>query len=168
MKGNNRSNNWVFVRLSGYEKTIMTVIGIVIIGIIAFSAGVERGKRLSVAVRARETPPVPVSEVKKTVVTVPAPLVAAPREAVKQPQKSAPPLKFLEKQGYVIQLASFKNRSLADKEAKELKKLGFSPVILPKGNYSILCVGNIGDKQAATTLLSQLRKRYTDCYIRRL
>ena len=43
--------------------------------------------------------------------------------------------------GYTIQLASYKSKSFAQKEAELLKKKGFVPLVIPKGSYTILCVG---------------------------
>ncbi|MBC8436526.1 MAG: SPOR domain-containing protein, partial [Candidatus Omnitrophica bacterium] len=67
-----------------------------------------------------------------------------------------------------IQLASYKARKFADKEAEVLKKKGLTAFVLYKGDYVILCAGKFSDKEEARNSMSQLKTRYKDCYLRRL
>ncbi|MFH1127974.1 MAG: SPOR domain-containing protein, partial [Candidatus Omnitrophota bacterium] len=69
---------------------------------------------------------------------------------------------------YTIQVASYQTKKGAQKEAEIIKKKGLSVSVLSKGAYSILCVGNFKDKQKAKLVLVELKKRYRDCFIRRL
>lgn len=71
-------------------------------------------------------------------------------------------------QGYTIQIASYAGKTSAQREMDTLKKQGLLPVIKSSGNYTVLCVGNFPDKATAKSLLTQLKKKYRDCYIRRL
>jgi len=151
-----------------YEKTILAIIGIVTVGIISFSLGVERGKKISMTrfdsrfdVVSRQQKPSVTSSLEKSAISE-----NRTKEAIKTEQKIQP--KFLEKQGYIIQLASYKNKSFADKEAELLKKKGVSALVMPKGSFSVLYVGNLTNKEIALSLLPELKKRYRDCYIRRL
>jgi cell division septation protein DedD len=82
--------------------------------------------------------------------------------AIPQP----PAIKKLE--GYTIQLASYQNKGSAVKEAERLKKNGLTALVVAKGNYSILCVGSFNSKETAGPLLSQLKRKYQDSFIRRL
>lgn len=145
-----------------YEKTILLIISLIITGIVSFSLGVEKGKRLSLLKNSRldmalKTEPSDKSMPKKQdqVSTI------KKEEPVKEPEP-------LVKQGYIIQLASYKTKTYAQKEVELLKKRGLSPLVLSKGSYAVLCVGNFSNKETAQSLLSELRKRYKDCYIRRL
>lgn len=70
--------------------------------------------------------------------------------------------------GYTIQVAAFRSRQLAGREALLLAKKGFSPLAFAKGNYVILCVGRFPDQKSAQPLLNQLQKTYAGCRIRRL
>jgi hypothetical protein len=126
-----------------YEKTILIIIAVVITGIVSFSLGVEKGKRLAMLENS------------------PAGFVEQREEVIKQPVP-------IEKENYVIQLASYKIKTHAQKEVELLKKRGLSPLVLSKGSYIVLCVGNISNKETARSLLSELKKRYRDCYITRL
>ena len=148
--------------ISKYEKTILIIIGFVITGIASFSLGVEKGKsftmlktdsRLDIAVKPKPTLPVPV-----------------PKQINKnqqyQPVKKEELKEYI--QNYTIQVASFLNRLNARKEADILKRKGLSPLVLSKGKFSIVCVGNFSKREEAESLLSKLRKQYQDCRIRRL
>lgn len=128
--------------IRGYEKTILIVIAMLITGIVSFSLGVEKGK-------------------------------TAPKEkqgVVKNnpiPQDS-PVIQEEQQRGYTIQLASYKTKEHAEKEAETLQQKGHAPLILTKGSYIVLCVGSFSDKEKARILLSQFDKRYKGCYIRKL
>ena len=134
--------------------------GIAVTCIISFSLGIEKGKSISLS---------------KPVITAPAERnQVITREKIKDNKlireenvtiKDAAPS---QEQYFVIQLASFKNKSLAVKEAQQLKKQGFASILIPKGTYSVLCVGNFADRQKALSLQSELKKQYKDCYVRRL
>ncbi|MDD4953599.1 MAG: SPOR domain-containing protein [Candidatus Omnitrophica bacterium] len=146
-----------FTRIRNYEKIILIIISVATTGIIFYSFGVEKGKILA---GAKDT--LPISQT--TVIAVPAgPSRFTPeiKEGVKEPPPAA-------QEGYIIQLASYKNRSSAEKEAGLLKKKGFSPLVLNKGDYIVLYIGNLPTRKTAQDSLPELKKRYKDCYIRRL
>jgi len=77
-------------------------------------------------------------------------------------------VKNVKKGRFTVQLASYQNKTLAQKEAQNLKKNGYTPLIIPKGKYLILCVGNFTDESKAKSILSKLKKQYNDSRIRRL
>ncbi|MFH1457719.1 MAG: SPOR domain-containing protein [Candidatus Omnitrophota bacterium] len=168
-----RLDNLFFNFVRNYEKTILVIIGIVTASIISFGLGVEKGKKITIAkpglrldmatgVSSRAAPVVTATAEK----SAPSGSAAPGGESVKAEEQSAP--KLLKQQGYVIQLASYKQRNLADKEAEALKKKGFSALILKKGSFTVLYVGHFASKESASSMLSELRKRYGDCYVRRL
>jgi len=153
--------------IRGYEKTILIIIGMVISCIISFSLGVERGKNISMNkpnsyFDVAYTPQAPIVKAAEKQITV----EAKSKDNIKINQQEQTQL--LEKQGYVIQLASYKSKANAQKEIESLKKKGLSPVLVSKGNYAVVCVGNLFNRETAQSLLSELKKRYRDCYIRRL
>jgi len=148
--------------ISQYEKTILIIIGFVITGIVSFSLGVEKGKsfillktdsHLDIAVLPRSTLS-----------------VSAPKQMTKdqqyQPKEEDKLTEYI--QNYTIQVASFLNRVNARKEADILKRKGLLPLVLPKGKFSIVCVGNFSKREDAEILLPKLKKQYQDCRIRRL
>jgi hypothetical protein len=121
------SKNSFFLRIRGYEKVMLLIMGVVLISIISFSLGVENGKR--------------VGWVKNNTV---------------------------DRTGYTIQVATFKNRQLALLEAQALLKEGLAPMVFAKEGYIILCVGKFSNQESAQPLLIQLQRTYAGCRIRRL
>ena len=139
-----------FNYIRNYEKVILIIIGMVITGIFSFSLGVERGKYL--VQKYQNVPGVTQSE-----------SIVAPKTQA-QPVTSEESLRY----NYTIQLASYQNKISAEKEGEALKRKGLSPLVMPKGKYTVLCVGNFADKETARSTLSELKKRYQDCFLRRL
>ncbi len=69
---------------------------------------------------------------------------------------------------YTVQVASFLREEHAQKEAMDLRKLGLPSLIVPKGSYSIVCVGQFSRKEDASLHMNNLKKKYKDCLVRRL
>ena len=158
-----------FIRFRGYEKIIFIIFGLTAISIVSFSLGVEKGKHAMLKLAQPAPLPMvtqPAVSVETTKIEVPVQQVAQ-GPVIKEDAKQNS-LKPVETQGFTIQLASYKTMTFAQKEAQLLKQKGFSPLILSKGDYIVLCVGNFSDKAKAQTLLVELKKRYKGCYVRRL
>ncbi len=157
---NTSPRNPIMERIWNYEKTILIIIAILITGIVAFSLGVEKGKRAIL----NEQQPQPLALIKQQNTVPKTPMVVRKEEAV---VKQAPSV--IQQQGaYTIQVASFKTRANAQSEAEALKKKGFNPALFSRGGYVILCVGNFPNKETAQLLVKELNKRYGNCQIRRL
>ncbi|KPK42773.1 MAG: hypothetical protein AMJ78_01270 [Omnitrophica WOR_2 bacterium SM23_29] len=154
-----------------YEALIIVLIGLVLTISIIFSLGVERGRNLEFAkvsdkgeqtaaeTKAKESPAQPTER---------------PVEVQKQPEikpqegqvEKAIPAPS-EEEPFTIQVASFRTLALAEKELSRLENIGYSSDVLKKGNFFIVCVGNYSKKELAQQTLSDLRRVYVDCYIRR-
>jgi len=161
-----------------YEKVILTITGFVISGIIAFCLGVEKGKNISISApnarfdgagRRNENPPAIIFSKKE--------LPEADKISGKNQLKNIPvkqeiilkqPLPKENKNGYTIQIASYQAQDNAKKEMLKLRRKGFSPMIIIEKGYNVICVGAFNNKKTAKSLLSQLKSKYGDCYIRRL
>lgn len=150
-----------------YEKKILTVIAAVSISIISFSFGVERGKRVSLT---NGNQRFDVANVKSATpqerIAPAASLKTLP--LMKNEELKALPESPLDKQGYYIQLASYKTKASAQKEMDSLRKQGLSAIILTKGSYNVLCIGSFNNRENAQPTLVQMKKRFKDCYLRRL
>lgn len=153
----NRPHNFLYY-MRGYEKKIIIAIAFIITGIVSFSLGVEKGRtalvqrpdsRMDMAVRR------PAEE--------PAQIQASQYKPVPQPQIKEETLET-----YMIQVASYQTKVFADKEAQALKKKGLSTLVLSKGRFIVLYVGKFSDRKTANSVLTQLRKQYRDCILRRL
>ncbi len=84
---------------------------------------------------------------------------------------SGKPLRINDEQGdlFTIQVASFKLRKNAQREADRLKGNGHEDAfVLPKGSYTIVCVGKFSQKADAEKFSSKLPSRYNDSLVRRL
>jgi cell division protein FtsN len=171
--------------LWGYEKTILILIGIVAVGVLSFSLGVEKGKRMarreavvdnySGGAAIKPAPPQPTVQPVQRIETQPAQVAVntAPRPAavaanIAAPAQPAQPLKLSGQIGnFTIQVASYKSKKSADMQAQEFKKKGVTAMVLPKGEYLILCVGRFPSQDEARIALKELQKTYKGCYIRR-
>ena len=69
---------------------------------------------------------------------------------------------------YVIQLASFRESSPAKEEIATLKKLGYNADMKKSGDYYQVYIGFFDNEKGAQKLRNKLKKRYKDCYIKRL
>ena len=152
-KGHYRPKFFAFIR--AHEKAISIIIVFFIASLISFSLGVEKGKRFATSqIQPKEDQLQPIK--------------SEPR----RPPKQEPPAKRLEEKKdiseYTVQVATFKTKIYAQKEAERLEKKGIEALIVPSGNYVCVCVGRFTEKQAANTTLNRLKESYRDCFIRRL
>lgn len=168
--GKSRITPWQNLVHLNIEQAIMISVIVLMVIVLSFSLGVEKGKRIDNVLNNQNTL---ISEVQLPT----RPVVKEVKQEVETKheilQKIEPRDKVIRQQPretneYTIQVASFKKRSSVDEEAKSLQKKGYEVVILPKGNYIILCVGKFSKKEEATSFLGKLRKQYKDCLIREL
>ncbi|MDP2653885.1 MAG: SPOR domain-containing protein [Candidatus Omnitrophota bacterium] len=169
---------------------VLSIIGVMFL-LVAFSLGVERGKVVSrdrrpakAAGRSeRNVPAVQPAAQKKTaaedqqVVTKPMtqnPPAAAPASPVPAqrvpavvPQPVDIPAQMAVK-SYTIQVASYKFKSRAEKEAMSLQQKGYETLVMKKGSHVIVCVGKYSAKNDAKVMSEKLSKQYKDCLIRSL
>jgi septal ring-binding cell division protein DamX len=164
-------NNSFFSYIRAWEKTILIIIGIAVTSIISFSFGVEKGKRV---VTQKNSVNFDVALKQQSGLKAPAAVPSAAKPiapmapVIENKNSIAPPPLKSTIESYTIQVASYKTKAYAQKEADNLKKQGFVTLILTKGNYIVLCVGNFNSKKTAQSFVTQLKKRYQDCSIRRL
>lgn len=172
-----------FFQVNRFEKVIFFLIGFIVTGAGFFCLGVEHGKRLTAQ---RPTPDFNLALAQKRsavkiVVTPRAP--AAPQAIPPSSRRIEPPSPVAAppqmagnvRQGagipagsFTIQIGTYQMSDAAQREKDKLARKGFSPVVVKKGAYNIVCVGTFADKETARSLLSKLRQNYRDCYIRRL
>ncbi len=160
-----------------FEKAVFILMAAVIVAVISFSLGIQRGRR--VASRSTPLPEPPARQE----TPLPAAAVLPPQEAALQPTTQTPPQQpavparrapaTLEQKAtpsgaYTVQLASFDNHTHAQAETATLKKKGYAPLVMVKGKFVIVCVGSFPDKKAAEAFQTKLKKQYPDSIIRRL
>lgn len=143
------THNIFFEKLAVYEKNIILVICFMVIFIIAYALGIEKGKHVSLTENRNSLPQAPVSSVGIT----------------PQPAAKTTPAR---QDAYTVQVASFKNKLSAEKERNLLEKKGFKVYVIPKSNYLIVCIGSFEDKTKAELSQRQLKRLYEDCLVRKL
>ena len=174
------------------ENMIVWAIVLVMVFVLAFSSGVERGKKApSVALTEEKinfedkgqnaiivpsaTATDKVKAKDKSVVSKASSIVSEKnvKEEKASPKKDSKVLKVKESKelaqgSYTVQVASFKVKDRATQEAKQLEKIGHQIFVLSKGSYSIVCVGKFEQKEQADKLSKKLKGRYRDLVLRRL
>lgn len=150
--------------IRGYQKLILKVIAFIFISLLAYSRGVETGKRQAPAAEIVKEPAAP-SGVTPAAAGVPisasadVPLRPLQAEAVKlEPGKN----------NYTIQVASISRNKNVKSELASLRNKGYTAFSLVKGKYTVICVGKFEEKEDAKVKLQKLKTRYPDCQIRRL
>jgi len=157
-----------------YENLVLLAIAFILILIVAFSLGVERGKRLQVASG---------NFVKKVDKTSEQKVVAGVKIDVKEEdvvqkkieetpavvKKEKVPVanKSILNGSYLIQVVTYSNRKRAEREMDKLLKSGLSGFIVASGRYYQVKAGPFHNKYDALKHQKQLKKTYKDCYIRR-
>lgn len=142
------------------EHLIFITIGIIILALIAFSLGVERGKSVTLRDRRVEGAKAPGPSKEDTGLNS-----AAPEEERSGIEYEAAEKPVLD---YTVQVASYVSRGTAESRAGELKSKGYEAFVLHKGSYYVMCIGRFPDRQSANAERDSLRKEYSDCLVRKI
>ena len=143
---------------------------VVLLFVLSFSLGINRGKKLSQYNYPEKTPsirrPLQIEitrQVKSEVPQATGKFKVFTNEKVKKEI-------IAENDGtiYVIQVASYAKENFAKKEARELEQVGYPVIVTKKGNYLAIFVGEFKTKQEAKESLKPLKEKYKDCFVRRL
>lgn len=170
------------------DQALVGAIGLLVVYVLIFSFGVEKGKRLgmaelqaertkhervmrelggklfSAATIAEKTFPVKAEVKIETPVPLPA-SVAAESDVFESSAPSRPVGK------YTIQLITFKSQSAVDREIKKLSEKGYQGFVIPSGSFLQVCVNGFQTRQEANRILSELKSRQLaakDAYVRPL
>ncbi|MBP7088181.1 MAG: SPOR domain-containing protein [Candidatus Omnitrophica bacterium] len=161
------------------DKIILLGVITLILLMVSFSFGVEKGKRITLVSlqqkteenKLNTTSKINISEQQEPVEQQ----LAAPQE-LPQPSVMDNTEKTIKTDidenkniaKYYIQVASFQKENSAKEEANILKTKGYPVIIAKKGNYIVVYVGNFNDEKEAKHKLQILKERYKDCILRRL
>jgi cell division septation protein DedD len=162
------------------EKLVFVSIGIVLLLVVFFALGVERGKTITVrtaqistvstqapvqrpaaVVPAQQAPQVKTAGAAANVaskekVMVPA-AKPAPVSAQSLPDKSKP---------YTIVAASFSKEVFANQEVVSLRANGLEAFVIKSDPYYLACVGAFANKDGAKITLNKVRQMHKDAYVR--
>ena len=164
------------------ENIIVLVIIFIMFAVGSFSFGVERGRKIVQNFKSQEVVNstsdkqiTPLEQEKNITITFEdvGSVKSETKENVRLLNKNEEVLKIpihrvVIDPYFTIQVASFKTMQNAEKEAFNLKEKGYEIFVLPKGNYSIVCVGKFAQRIEAKKFSMKLRNRYSDCLVRRL
>lgn len=141
-----------------YENLIVFAIGLIMLLIVCYSLGVERGKYL-VRIKTEDIEEINQEQAQKAPTTKP----SEPQEKRVRVELATaePALKLFP----YIQVASFRTDKYAKKEAEQLENKGYKTYIDTWGKYKVVCVGKYEDYTKAREAFQNLRKDYADCIL---
>ncbi|OQX80913.1 MAG: hypothetical protein B6D56_03715 [Candidatus Omnitrophica bacterium 4484_70.1] len=138
------------------DKLIIISIVIFLLIVVSYSVGVVQGKKETLIGR---------TNVSEEEIKVVKPQIISQAEE----KNSSPGDRSNEgKKVYTIQVATYLQKSIAYREKKKLEKQGFPVSISSKGRYLVIFVGNYSNEKEAQKVMSVLKKKYKDCFVRRL
>ena len=158
------------------ENTIVLCIVLLMILVLSFSFGVERGRKVSPFISSVPAQKISLQNQNNAIMPTSSKPAIAPMAVNKNMSSPvvpasvpvAPVAKPIENFNYTIQVASYKQASYAQKEADQLKTKGFEAFVLTKGSYSIVCVGKFMQTAQAKKMASRLKARYKNILVRSL
>lgn len=136
------------------EQLIFIFIGLIILLVICFSLGVERGKKIAIVKRRQSKEEF---AVKEKIQVLPEDKQAPKKVAIAR--KNVLP--------YVIQVAAYKDNKQAEREKDFLEKKGHNAEVIRGGKYSIVYVVGFENKKEAEKVAINLKNRYKDCFIKK-
>lgn len=161
------------------EKLVFVLIGIVMLLVISFALGVEKGKRvcgrnteIPVQTSAQRASPDTPAQKAVQAKTVSAVTNMTPKEktragTVKAAQDPVRAQNLADKnKPYLIVAAAFLKEASAAKEASRLKGSGLEAFVYYSEPYYLVCVGSFANKDSAQKMLNKVRQIYSDAYVR--
>lgn len=157
-----RFDNPLLNFLRACEKKAWLAVTFIVIALVAFAVGVERGRRLKTRtpLTAPRAVTAPRSEAFASTAAVPS-AAAGKKTATKDTSAAV-------KGTYTIQLGTYANRQYAEDQVRVLKKKGFQAVLVKDGRHVLVCVGAFTNKEAAVRYAARFKGMYKSCMIRRL
>jgi hypothetical protein len=157
-----------------YENLVLSSIAFIMLLVVFFSLGVEKGKKVAQRDAATAADIISRPIVEKVSVEEEASETLAPETGESEPEiaKIKDSAEVAEAEGYVkpytLQVIAFKQKSKADREVERLKKEGYDASIITSGDWLQVCVGKYADKVEAKGDIDSLKKKYPTCYFRRI
>lgn len=148
------------------EKMVFAAIGMIMLMVVFFALGVEKGKA---AVRAKSAPPKAISSEIAASPIIPRMVVTATNITPKI-SPPAPPKKnqaaFDRSKPYTIVAAAFSREDFALKEVGKLKANGLEAFVYYGEPYYLACAGFFQSKNGAQKILNKVKQMHRDAYVR--
>ena len=156
-----------------YENAVLLFIAFIMLAVVIFSLGVEKGKRAAakVTAAAKETPAAPVAEAPARIKEAEKITPGAPEKAEKTENKKPAPPPAKEEAAdrpYTIQIVALKDKAAAEREMARLKKEGYDAFIIPSDKWIQICVGRYANKKDSEKDFKELKNKYPSCYFRKI
>ena len=165
-----------------HEQVVFIAIAAIMLMVLIFSLGVERGRRLVGIRTAKESvPSAALSEVKEEAAAAAGMpnekyekinLVKNDTVVERRYDEPSPPVrakdKRIVKSGlFTIQVIAYRSKKSAQRELEKLSEKGYKPFIITGGGYYQICVGEYADKDKSKNDFLELKKNYKDSFIRK-
>lgn len=139
-----------------YENVVLLFIAFIMLLVIFFSLGVEKGeKEMPVAPNKSDDIIVDIGEIEEIA-------------ALQNIQVGEKKMIDVSPKPYTIQVASFKKEQDAEKVTGHLKNEGHEAFVISSNDWLQICVGRYKNKEESEKDLEILQKRYPTCYFRRI
>ena len=138
------------------ENIVFTAIIVILFVIVSFALGVERGRKLTVK---------HVASVKTESTFIEEKLLPEKKEL---PAEEKPVVNKVLDKRYTVQLVSFKEEKIAEKEKAKLLKMGIDAFIVRSGSWYQLCAGGYSNMKEAEKAKKQFTKDYKGCFIKKV
>ena len=147
-----------------YETIILLFIAFIMLLVVFFSLGVEKGKAIkSQNAKVLKTEVPKVSEEILQGEAEEAEITAPVIEPADEPVIKAAPAP----RPYTIQVASFKKGPDAEKEIERLKKAGYNAFSISSDKWVQVCVGRYANRKESEKDFGTLKEKYPTCYFRK-
>ncbi len=161
-----------------HQSVIIIFICVLMSLVASFTLGVEKGKliaknnfskdNLQVVAAKTVTDETALTQEKRLVAAENTQITAQPAAQVQLPVVTQASVETATKSGYTIQVASLNTESSAKSLVQSLIKNGVTAFSKPSGKYIVVLAGNFEKKEEAQTKLRELKKTYTDCFIKKI
>jgi len=154
------------------EKLVFIAIGILMLLVISFALGVERGKAISEKATETRTAlvqatiPAQAQRVQGQPAAAKVQLTATQAQAQPAAVKIQPAAVKATAKSYMIVAAAFSKEASATKEANRLMANGFESFVYQSKPYYLVCVGSFTNRDSAQKVLNKVRRLYRDAYVK--
>jgi cell division protein FtsN len=157
------------------EKMVFAAIGIIMLMVIFFALGVEKGRSDSTAkftatktaARGITTPVIPVKTVQEPAVVARSVVKTNITPKINPPAAGSKSQAVFDKtRPYMVVAAAFSREDLALKEVGKLKAAGLEAFVYYGEPYYLACVGSFSNKGGAGKILNKVRQMHRDAYVR--
>lgn len=159
-----------------YENLVLFFIVFIMLLVVFFSLGVEKGKRIvshreiariDRAVDKVVKRPTKVEEGKSKTFITPVEIDIDKFKDVKLGTTIEKAADVPEKP-YTIQVIAFKKEENAKKEVEQLKSKGYDVFMIPSSEWIQVCIGRYTNKEESKKDFDILKKKYPTCYLRKI